>query len=81
MVLEDIADLFEQESKKKTATQLARVFDKERKWVYGVKNGCNVVLNPEFIGGLSALGYEIVLQKKTDRRCKGWHRARYLVNS
>ena len=49
---------------KKTATQIAKIFDKERKWVYSVKNGCNVVLNPEFIGGLSALGYEIVLQKK-----------------
>lgn len=64
MILEDIANLIEDEHKKKTATQIAKIFDKERKWVYSVKNGCNVVLNPEFIGGLSALGYEIVLQKK-----------------
>ena len=67
MVLEDIANLFEEQNKIKTASQLASIFEKERKWIYGVKNGCNVVLTPEFIAGLYSLGYELKLEKIAGR--------------
>lgn len=64
MVLEDIANLFEQVCKKETASCLAARFEKSRKWVHLVRGGCPMVLNWQFIAGLDSLGYELVLRKK-----------------
>lgn len=64
MVLDDIADLFCELEKNQTHKEIARHFDRERKFVISVKNGCNITLNPEFIAGLSSYGYELKLVKK-----------------
>lgn len=64
MVLDDIADLFCELNKKHTNKEIARHFDKERKWVILMKQGCNLTLNAEFIAGLNHYGYELKLVKK-----------------
>ena len=64
MVLDDIADLFEELGTKHKHRDIARQFGKERKYVINIKNGCNMVLNPEFVAGLDYFGYELKLVKK-----------------
>ena len=49
MILEDIANLFEELSAKHTHKEISRHFGRERKFVINIKNGCNFVINPEFI--------------------------------
>ena len=63
MILEDIANLFEELSAKHTNKEISRNFGRERKFVINVKNCCNFVMNPEFIAGLREYGYELKLIK------------------
>ena len=63
MILEDIANLFEELSEKHTNKEISRNFVRGRKFVINVKNGCNFVMNPEFIAGLREYGYELKLVK------------------
>lgn len=71
MILEDIAVLFEELRKQDKAKDIARHFGRDRKYVYSIVNGCNVVLNPEFIAGLNHYGYELKLMKKENKHgCK-----------
>ncbi len=63
MILEDIANLFEELSAKHTHKEISRHFGRERKFVINIKNGCNFVINPEFIAGLREYGYELKLVK------------------
>ena len=56
MILEDIANLFEELSEKHTHKEISRHFGRERKFVINIKNGCNFVINPEFIAGLRESG-------------------------
>lgn len=65
MIIDDIADLIEQLTKRYTSKAIAWNFGKDRKWVYDRINGCNVVLSPEFVAGLNHYGYELKLVKKT----------------
>lgn len=64
LILDDIADLFEELSQKHTHKEIARHFDRERKFVIYMKNGCNLTLNAEFVAGLNNYGYELKLVKK-----------------
>lgn len=71
MILDDIADLFEELHEKNKAKEIARHFGRERKFVYNTKAGCNVILNPEFVAGLNHYGYELRLVKKENKHgCK-----------
>ena len=63
MILEDIANLFEELSAKHTHKEISRHFGRERKFVISIKSGCNFVINPEFIAGLREYGYELKLVK------------------
>ena len=63
MILEDIANLFEELSAKHTHKEISRHFGREIKFVINIKNGCNFVINPEFIAGLREYGYELKLVK------------------
>ena len=63
MILTDIQDLFSELKTKHTCKEIARHFEKERKWVMLVADGCNFVLSPEFIAGLKHFGYELRLVK------------------
>ena len=63
MILEDISNLFEELSAKHTHKEISRHFGRERKFVINIKNGCNFVINPEFIAGLREYGYEFKLVK------------------
>ena len=63
MILEDIANLFEELSAKYNHKEIARNFGRERKFVIDIKNGCNFRMNPEFIAGLREYGYELKLVK------------------
>lgn len=67
MIIEDIANLIERESKRITGKRVAKLFNKERKWVTNTKCGCSVKLDTDFVAGLDALGYELVLQRKERR--------------
>lgn len=64
VVMDDIADLLEELHKTETATEIARHFDKERKWVYQHKYGYSFVLTSEFIAGLRHYGYDLKLVKR-----------------
>lgn len=64
MIIENIADLFQELTEKHTHKEIARHFGRERKFVISVKNGCNFNLNPEFIAGLNHFGYELILKEK-----------------
>ena len=68
MILDDLADLFEELSTKYTHKEIARHFDRERKFVISVKSGCPVRLNSEFLAGLNHFGYELKLVKKGENR-------------
>ena len=63
MIFEDISNLFEELSAKHTHKEISRHFGRERKFVINIKNGCNFVINPEFIAGLREYGYELKLVK------------------
>ena len=63
MILEDIANLFEELSAKHTHKEISRHFGRERKFVINIKNGCNFVINPEFIAGLIEYLYGLKLVK------------------
>ena len=64
MLLDDIAGLFEELSQKYTHKDVARHFGRERKFVINMKNGCNPILNAEFLAGLNHYGYKLELVKK-----------------
>lgn len=63
MIIEEVANLFEELEKQNTHKEIARHFGRERKFVMSMKNGCAFVLNTEFIAGLKSFGYELVLKK------------------
>ena len=69
MIIEELCVLFEELMQKKTARQIARDFGRNRKWVSQVRDGCNFVFNPEFVAGLKANGYRLVLVKDGDDKC------------
>lgn len=64
MILEDLANMFEELEKTNTHQNIARNFGRERKFVIAMKNGCNPTLNAEFVAGLNHYGYELKLVKK-----------------
>lgn len=64
MLLEDIANLFDELSKDEKHKDVARHFGRERKFVINMKNGCNPILNAEFLAGLHHYGYELKLVKR-----------------
>lgn len=70
MIIDDIAGLITTTHNTMTARQIGRLFNRSRKWTYAAENGCNVVLNYDFVAGLHALGYELVLQK-IDKSARG----------
>ena len=64
MITEDIAELIAELHKTKSAAEVAKIFNKERKWVFSIINGCTFRLDYGFIAGLSQLGLELKLVKK-----------------
>ena len=64
LIIDDIADLFCELEKSNTHKEIARHFDRERKFVTSIKNGCNFYLDYGFIAGISHYGYELKLVKK-----------------
>ena len=63
-IIEDIQELFYSLHAKKTAAEIAQIFNRERKWVYYREQTEVLVIDYDFIAGLNSLGYEIVLRKK-----------------
>lgn len=68
MILDDMSDLFEEATARKTAKEIARDFNRNRKWVYQNKNCTYFKVDIDFICGLSSLGYELKLVKKGERK-------------
>lgn len=64
MIIDDLADLFCELEKNNTHKEIARHFDRDRKFVINIKNGCNFHLDYGFIAGLNHYGYELKLVKK-----------------
>ena len=64
MLLDDLADLFDELSKTNTHKEIARHFGRERKFVTPMKNSCPFRLNAEFLAGLNHYGYELKLVKR-----------------
>ena len=67
MIIEDMANLITELRKRQSAREIAKIFNKERKWVYAIENGCTFRLDYNLIIGLNELGYEIKLQKRSDK--------------
>lgn len=66
MIFDQFAILIERLLKNKTTKEVARIFGKERKWVYSIKNGCCFHLDYNVICGLNKLGYDIKIVKKKE---------------
>ena len=65
MILDDICNLFHELNKKHTCKEISTNFGRnDRKFALNVKNGCNFVLNAEFVAGLNCYGYQLKLVKK-----------------
>lgn len=64
MIIDDIADLITELTETRSKREVAKHFNRKRKWIYAVMCGCNVVLSPEFIAGLNHYGYELKLVNK-----------------
>lgn len=67
MIIDDIANLLERESNRITGKRVAKLFNKERKWLWYNKMGYSYKIDTDFVAGLDALGYELVLQRKERR--------------
>jgi hypothetical protein len=65
-ILSDIQALFYSLHAKKTAAEISRTFNRERKWLYRKQWGESFVVDSDFIAGLYSLGYELVLKKRED---------------
>ena len=63
MIFEDLAQLFEELEKHNKHKDIARHFDRERKFVISMKCGCGFHMTPSFIAGLKHFGYELKLMK------------------
>ena len=63
MIIDDLADLFTDLNAKYKAKDIARHFERERKWVFSIKNGRTFHLDYAFIAGLKHFGYELRLVK------------------
>ena len=63
MIIDDLADLFTDLNTKYKAKDIARHFERDRKWVFSIKNGCTFHLDYAFIVGLKHFGYELRLVK------------------
>lgn len=64
VLMEDIANLFEELSKNENHRDIARHFGRERKFVINMKYGCGFHMTPSFLSGLDYYGYELKLVKK-----------------
>ncbi len=49
---------------KKNASEVAQIFNRERKWFYTRQWAESFVINADFVAGLDSLGYQLVLRKK-----------------
>lgn len=64
MIIDDLADLFTKLHIYQSAKDIARHFDRDRKWLYMAKHGKSFTVNAEFVAGLNEYGYELKLVKK-----------------
>lgn len=67
MIIDDIADLITELHKKVPAHRIAKIFNRERKWVCAIENGCTMRLDYDLICGLNKLGYDLKLVKMERR--------------
>lgn len=63
MILDDLADLFTELHTKYKAREIARHFERDRRWIYSMKCGCGFHFDYSFIAGLKHFGYELKLVK------------------
>ncbi len=70
MIIDDIADLMIELRKTKSASQIGKIFGRDRKAIYAISQGCLFRLDYSFIAGLSSLGYELKLVKKGNDNAK-----------
>ena len=63
MIIEEMSNLVESLQQKMSAEKVAKIFGKERKWTFSIKNGCNFRIDYGLIAGLKSLGYEIKIVK------------------
>lgn len=59
MIFEDVAKLLEESGK--NASELSKIFNRERKTIYSLKNGCCFRVDYDMIHGFAELGYTIAL--------------------
>lgn len=72
MITDQISEMLTEEHKKHGMRKLCRVTGLSRSTLYNIINGCNFVLNAEFVAGLGALGYTLELKHKDgDRSDRG----------
>ena len=64
MISDDLSELISHELSHRTAADLAREFNREKKFVYYLENGSSFRCDPDFVCGLNGLGYELRLVKR-----------------
>lgn len=66
LIFDELSDLLEREMQRQPAAQIAKLFNRERKFIYSMRDGCGFHCDLDFICGLRALGYDLVVQKTAD---------------
>lgn len=64
MITDEISNIFEYECSKRGICRVKQITGLKYGKIYNIINGCNFVINPEFIAALNALGYQISIEKK-----------------
>ena len=64
MIIDDIADVLEQEKETMGIAELSKRTGICRSKLYNIMYGCGYVFNADFIAALDALGYTLELKKK-----------------
>lgn len=59
VIFEDVAKLLDESGK--NASELSKIFNRERKSIYSLKNGCCFRVDYEILHGFAELGYTVAL--------------------
>lgn len=66
LIFDELGDILEREMQRQTASEIGKQFNRDRKSIYSMRDGCGFRCDFDFICGLRALGYDLVIQKKAD---------------
>lgn len=66
IIFDDLANLIADAMKKESATEIGKRFNRDRKAMYFLRDGCGFRCDVDFVGGIRSLGYDLRLIKMVD---------------